>query len=221
MDKFVSIPDDVKRYARKKRYIRYGIRILAFLALMAFAIWQVFIVGDETFERVDLKGRIIGKTVILVAPFLIMGIPWKLRDRSYIGIVKTPIVKTFWGHLGNTKEQNKDFNSLYLVIDTPFSKKDKKKRISTAESKYLQHLDVYRKGDVIYRLDGANYAFRFPTEDDGRRVCVICGLQGHEGWTACHVCGYNYIVGNESEVKKKLVEYEYGKDTDSNDSEEN
>ncbi len=210
MERFVSIPDDVKKYARKKRFIRYGIRILAFLALMAFAVWQVFIVGDETFERVKPLGRIIASIVILAAPFLIMGIPWKLRDRSYIGIVKTPIVKTFWGHPGNTKEHNKDFNSLYLVIDTPFSKKDTMKKISTAEAKYLQHLDVYNKGDVIFRLDGANYAFRFPTEEDGRRVCVICGLQGHEGWKTCNVCGYNYITGNEAELKRKLIEYEYG-----------
>ena len=215
MNRFVTIPDDVRKYARKKRIIRYGIRILVFLALMAFAVWQIFIVGDETFERVTLIRRIIASIVILAAPFIIMGIPWKLRDRSYIGIVKTPIVKTFYGDLNNTKEHNKAFNSLYLVIDTPFSKKDKRKKISTAESKYLQHLDVYRKGDVIYRLDGANYAFRFPTEEDGRRVCVICGLQGHEGWKSCHVCGFNYITGNEAEVKKKLTEYEYGNDTDS------
>ena len=45
MDRFVTIPDDVRKYARKKRFIRYGIRILVFLALMAFAVWQVFIVG--------------------------------------------------------------------------------------------------------------------------------------------------------------------------------
>lgn len=218
MEKFVSVPDDVKRYARKKRFIRYGIRILCFLALMAFAVWQIFIVGDETFERVTPIRRIIASIVILAAPFLIMGIPWKLRDRSYIGIVKTPIVKTFYGSKTNLRESNKAFNSLYLVIDTPFSKKDKKKRISTAESKYLQHLDVYRKGDVIYRLDGANYAFRFPTDEDGRRVCVICGLQGHEGWKSCKVCGYNYITGNEIEVKKKLIEYEYGKDTNSEEN---
>ena len=218
MDRFVTIPDDVRRYARRKRFIRYGIRILVFLALMAFAVWQIFIVGDETFERVTLIRRIIASIVILAAPFIIMGIPWKLHDRSYIGIVKTPIVKTFWGHLGNTKENNKDFNSLYLVIDTPFSKKDKKKKISTAEAKYLQHLDVYNKGDVIFRLDGANYAFRFPTEEDGRRVCVICGLQGHEGWKCCNVCGYNYITGNEKEVKNKLIEYEYGKDADSEEN---
>ena len=211
MDRFVSIPDDVKRYARKKRFIRYGIRILIFLALMYFAVWQVFIVGDETFERVKLLGRIIASAVILAAPFIITGFPWKLRDRSFIGIVKTPIVKTFWGHLGNTKEHNKDFNSLYLIIDTPFSKKDMKKKISTAESKYLQHLDVYREGDVIYRLDGANYAFRFPTDEDGRRVCVICGLQGHEGWKTCNVCGYNYITGNALAMKHALIEYEHGK----------
>lgn len=208
MKRFVSIPDDVRKYALKKRIIKRSIRVLIFLALMAFAIWQVFVVGDKTFERVELLGRIIGKTVILVAPFIITGIPWKLRDRSFIGIVKTPIVKTFWGHLGNTKEHNKDFNSLYLVIDTPFSDKDMKKKISTAESKYLQHLDVYREGDVIYRLDGANYAFRFPTDEDGRRVCVICGLQGHEGWKSCRVCGYNYIEGNLPEVKRALIEYE-------------
>ncbi len=214
MEKFVTIPPDVKKYALRKRNIRRFFRILIFLALMAFAVWQVFIVGDETFERVTPIRRILGSAVILVAPFIIMGIPWKLRDRSFIGIVKTPIVKTFYGHLNNLKEHNKAFNSLYLVIDTPFSKKDTKKRISTAESKYLQHLDVYRKGDVIYRLDGANYAFRFPTEEDGRRVCVICGLQGHEGWKSCKVCGYSYITGNEAEVKKKLVEYEYGKDAE-------
>ncbi|MBQ7780098.1 MAG: hypothetical protein IJ404_06350 [Clostridia bacterium] len=218
MDRFVTIPDDVRRYARRKRFIRYGIRILIFLALMAFAVWQVFIVGERTFERVDLIGRILGKTVILVAPFIITGIPWKLHDRSFIGIVKTPVVKTFYGHLNNTKEHNKAFNSLYLVIDTPFSKKDKRRKISTAESKYLQHLDVYRKGDVIYRLDGANYAFRFPTDEDGRRVCVICGLQGHEGWKSCNVCGYNYITGSEKEVKNKLIEYEYGEDTDSEEN---
>ena len=215
MNRFVTIPDDVRKYARRKRFIRYVIRILVFLALMAFAVWQVFIVGDRTFERVEPLGRIIASIVILIAPFLIMGIPWKLRDRSYIGIVKTPIVKTFYGHQNNLKEHNKAFNSLYLVIDTPFSKKDKRKKISTAESKYLQHLDVYRKGDVIYRLDGANYAFRFPTDEDDRRVCVICGLQGHEGWKSCNVCGYNYITGNEIEVKNKLIEYEYGKDADS------
>ena len=218
IERFVTIPPDVKKYALKKRNIRRFFRILVFLALMAFAVWQVFIVGDETFERVTLIRRIIGSAVILVAPFIIMGIPWKLKDRSYIGIVKVPIVKTFWGHLGNTKEHNKDFNSLYLVIDTPFDKKDMKKKISTAESKYLQHLDVYRKGDVIYRLDGANYAFRFPTEEDGRRVCVICGLQGHEGWKSCNVCGYNYITGNEAELKAKLIEYEYGNDTESQEN---
>ncbi len=211
MDRFVSVPADVKRYARKKRFIRYGIRILVFLALMAFAVWQVFIVGGETFERVGPRGRIIGKTVIMVIPFVITGIPWRLKDQSFIGIVKTPIVKTFYGHVNNLKEQDKAFNSLYLVIDTPFSKKDTKKRISTAESKYLQHLDVYREGDVIYRLDGANYAFRFPTEEDDRRVCVICGLQGHDGWKTCNVCGHNYISGNSVELKKILTEFEYGK----------
>ena len=210
MNQFVNIPPDVKKYALKKRIIKRIFRLLIFFALMAFAIWQVFVVGDETFERVKLIRRILGSAVILLAPFAITGIPWKLKDQSFIGIVKVPVVKTFWGHLGNTKEHNKDFNSLYLVIDTPFSKKDKKKKISTAEAKYLQHLDVYNKGDVIFRLDGANYAFRFPTDEDGRRICVICGLQGHEGWKSCHVCGYNYITGNESEVKKKLVEYEYG-----------
>ncbi len=211
MDKFVSVPVDVKKYARRKRFIRYGIRILIFLALMAFAVWHVFIDDGETFERVEPWGRIIGKTVIMVAPFIITGIPWKLRDRSFIGIVKTPIVKTFYGHVNNLKEQDKAFNSLYLVIDTPFSKKDTKKRISTAESKYLQHLDVYRAGDVIYRLDGANYAFRFPTEEDGRRVCVICGLQGHDGWKTCNVCGYDYISGNSVELKTSLTEFEYRK----------
>jgi hypothetical protein len=218
IDAFISIPPDVKKYARRKRNIRRFFRILIFLALISFSIWQVFIVGDETFERVALLGRILASAVILLAPFIIVGIPWKLRDRSFIGIVKTPIVKTFYGDLHNTKEHNKAFNSLYLTIDTPFSKKDITKKISTAESKYLQHLDAYRKGDVIYRLDGANYAFRFPTEEDGRRVCVICGLQGHAGWKTCNVCGFNYITGNEIELKKKLVEYEYGKDAEAQEN---
>lgn len=211
MTRFVKVPEDVKLYAKKKRCIRYAFRIAIFLFLMTVFILTLTVNPEKTFENVKTKYRIIATVVMLLIPFIASGVPFCFRDRSYVGVVKKvkvdTVYKSDWA-LKNVR-QGRDYNRVWLTVDIPTSKRHIKRMVSSAEAKYLRHLEVYHEDDVLCYIDGTNYAFRYPENDDERRICVVCGLTAREISDRCEICGHTYIKGTASEMKKTLHDFEY------------
>lgn len=211
MERFITLPDDVKSYAKRRMTLRRTVHILVFIALMTVSVLTLTVNPEKTFENVQTKYRIIGTIVLLLIPFFVSGIPFSLRSRSYIGVVKNVKVDTVYRSdwaLRNIRH-GKDYNRVWLTVDIPTSKRHIKRMVSSAESKYLQHIDVFHEEDVLVFIDGTNHAFKFPEKDVERRICVVCGLTAREINERCEICGHTYIKGTAPEVKKRLYDYEY------------
>ena len=185
------LPDSLKRKQRKKVLSR----ALPCLALLVFSIIVLIFFGEQLRSKYEI-GNIIIRIVLVIAPFLICGVPFKLIDTFWSGTVSEISVeeKTATESIGGRPWPYMR-QDLVLTITGDNGKKFKYKELSLANKDprlFIQNggeisdcKSKYRKGEALHKYYGFPHPF---SETADEKICIICGTVNSSELRVCSFC---------------------------------
>ena len=190
------LPEDVKRYIRRRIFIRLAVLALLELVLVAVLIlWGKLIFNSGTWPALE----IICYCVILLIPFAVCGVPFKLIDRTWYGVVEKVDVETtydFERRFRPTHEGTYLKNTICLTVMPPDQEQMIIKKVYAGRAKQQQHINDYKKGDRVFHLYGAQHTVVLPAPPETHVQCAVCGamndLSGIKD-NKCHDCHLTLI----------------------------
>lgn len=181
-----KIPAELKKYARNavlKRIIPCAVLIVVFAVLL-------LIFGSTICNTDNKVFKVSFYIVVMFVPFVITGVPFKLIDKTYEGIVEAVSIETTVDSGSSVKpsrEQLYKKNTIYLTVKLPNGKVCTKK-VYEGKANLNQHLETYKKGDHVFHLYGSKYTVVLPKESDREVQCAICGERNKIEDDICRSC---------------------------------
>ena len=194
-----KLPDDVRRYVRNKvlrRVLLWALLELVFGGILILWGKQIFHTG--TWPALD----VVCYCVILLIPFAVCRVPFKLIDRTWYGVVEKVDIKTTWDNDQPYKPTYEHFylkNTVRLTVKLPDQEKTVKRKVYAGRAKKQQHLNSYKKGDKVFHLYGTQHTVVLPVSSDQHVQCAVCGTMNDiSGMTngekpRCHNCRLTLI----------------------------
>ena len=199
----IILPDDVKRH------IRYNVlKRLIIRAFLEFAFGGVLILrGKQIFRTGSWPAfDIICYCVILIIPFVVCGVPFRLIDKTWYGIVEKVDIKTTYDNDQPYKPTLEHFylkNTVYLTVNLPDKKKIVKRKVYAGRAKQQQHLNSYKNGDKVFHLYGTQHTIVMPSASEMHVQCAGCGTmndmpnRNEDNMLTCHNCHLTLICDIE------------------------
>lgn len=189
----MTLPKDLSSY-RTKRILK---GVIPFAISEAVLITALILWGDTIFTT-DHKAVIISCSIlVLLIPFAITGVPFKLIDSTYCGTVKKVDVVTTTDNQSSVKpslEQSYLKNTIYLTVEKPDGKCICKK-VYSGKASLQQNINTYREGDKVFHLYGTNTVIRLPDASDTTVSCTVCASSNETQKDLCRHCGHSLIKG--------------------------
>ena len=196
---------------QKKRNRNIIIRVTSCGILFALFLFAIIMWGERIFPMPQYTPKSfvavqIGCYVLFMTlPFLITGVPMKLIDSSWSGIVSNVDVEdsvgTFdraFGRPGTYDRQDliltiKKDNGEVITRSALFVGERYKLNISDhptipSAGKITDHLNDYKGGDRVYKYYGFKYLYVVPSEEEDKKRCIVCGLNNDKHRARCLNC---------------------------------
>ena len=170
-----GLPDDVKRHVKRKVLKRVAIlTVLEFVLAAILIVWGKQILHAGSWQAFDAICCI----VILAIPFLVCGVPIKLIDKSWYGVVEKVDVDTTYDCDQPYKPSLERFylkNTVYLTVKVPDKDKLIIKKVYSGKAKQQRHINTYQKGDKVFHLYGTRQTIVLPDPSKTHLQCAVCG----------------------------------------------
>ena len=189
--KNLYLPADLKKYVRKrimKRVIPCG--ILLIICGVVLLLW-----GNRIFDTDNLGFKYFCYFLVMLVPFLVTGVPIKLKDKTYFGTIdRVDIVTTYdlSSKVHAKLEMLYKKNTVYLNVILPDGK-ELYTKVYEGKANLQQHLSTYEKGDMVFHLYGTEYTVILPKDAETRVQCAICGSNNDKEQDVCRNCGYSLV----------------------------
>ena len=180
----VTIPDELKKFALKKRITR----IILFTILIAIAVFVLVNWGEIIFKvkKEDIGFRYLFYALVLAIPFAITKIWLVFTDTSYIGVVKEVKIKSIVTTKNTIRPMQSDYyrnNETYLIIQT--AKGVIKRKVFDSTS----YNEPFKAEDTVLHIHGTGITIVLPTKADTSCQCAICGRPNEISLDHCERCG--------------------------------
>lgn len=192
----MHIPDDIRRYIRKK----YAIQIMLCALTEAVIVMYLIFYGERTFAGFGKFSQVLMYLLLLSAPVIGFKIPITIIDRSWCGeIVRIAINSS----IANTQyyKPNMEFNyiknTVYLYVKCQDGR-ILRKRAFAINAKYKQDVTYYHVGDFAIHIAGTAHIQAVPTKTADRIICVVCGGHNLVSHEKCEFCAHSLHL-----IKKK------------------
>ena len=194
-----KLPSDLHAFVLKKVLPRV---ILCVALLVTIALLMVFL-GDTIFpsdsDIYRVKGLIVLSAIVIV--LWLTGVPFKLIDQTFFGIVEKVDVTTVTdtnvpGRL--SKDGFHTDNVVTLRIRT-LNEKIKSKTIYRERVKQSEFFDQFKEGDKVFHLYGTDYTINLSNKTNAK--CSVCGKDNHIESDCCASCGHTLIKSFPSDQK--------------------
>ena len=203
--KFPKLPEDVKKYLQKKITSRIVKCVLLELAVMLLLIFM----GERLFSGLGMVGQILAYIVLMILPFIIMGVPLKLIDKSWQGEVIDVEVKTTAAFTKDVKAKQYTENSVWLTIKksngdiiykkfAAFSSRGKPYNPTQAfwsikDVKPEHFLGKYNIGAKVFHFYGFEHLLLVDENNKSTTTCIVCGQENDQSKRKCWECGHSLI----------------------------
>lgn len=201
-----KIPYDITYYARRQ-LIKKITRVA--LLTVAIAVFFVFLGSSIFGERCPLWLTILLSTLITLLPFLLSGLPRRLFDRSFEGVIKKIDAKKVSRTSGRGGVRN-GYGALMganaprtttIMINRRYSlliacADGKERRVTIGEYSSGDSIvaSLYHIGDTVGHVAGTQGVYYIKQQNIHTRLCIICGAHGSSADTSCHYCGMPYVL---------------------------
>lgn len=181
-----KISTELKKHTRNtvlKRIVPCVILLIAFIVLL-------LLFGSTICNTDNKVFQVSFYVVVMLVPFVVTGVPFKLIDKTYEGIVESVNIKTTVDSGSSVKpsrEQLYKKNTIYLTVKLPNGKVCTKK-VYEGKADLNQHLETYKKGDRVFHLYGSKYTVVLPKANDIEVQCAICGERNKIEDDICRSC---------------------------------
>lgn len=186
-----NLPKDMRQYTRRfvlKRIVPCTLLFITFALVL-------FFFGKTLFRTEIPAFRSSCYVIVLMIPFWITGVPFKLFDRTYQGVVESVAIENNTQNVSAvkpTREHLMSINTIYLTIRLP-NGKIRTQKVYEGEAKLQQHLDTYQEGDRVFHLYGSPYTVVLPKESASDTQCAVCGASNPMASDICRNCGHTLI----------------------------
>ena len=188
----MPIPKDLKAYCRKqtlKRVLPCAIMFVAFgLILLEW--------GEVIFATQNKIFLISCYVAVMILPFVLTGVPYKLIDKTYYGTVtKVDVItalscKSAVKVGGDMMWYTKNTIILTVLLE---NEKSIKVKVYEGQTKLGQHLNSYHEGDKVFHLYGTNVTIVLPDSADTSVQCSVCGTSNNIKDDKCRDCGHSLV----------------------------
>ena len=192
-----KIPVELKKHVRKtvlKRVVPCAILLTVFAVIL--------VLFGNTICNTDNKAfQVCFYVVVMLVPFAVTGVPFKLIDKTYEGVVEEVSVETTVDNESSVKPTREHLyrkNTIYLTVKLSDGKRCSKK-VYEGRANSKGNWDMYKKGDRVFHLYGSKYTVILPKERDGEVQCAVCGDSNKIENDICRSCG-NVLVKDTREV---------------------
>lgn len=187
----MKLPKDLSAYRRKNFLIRL-IPCMLMIGVFAsiLALW-----GDILINTAVWEFKISCYVLIMIIPFAITGVPYKLIDTTYYGKIKKVDIDTTTDNdcsFKPTREHLYLKNTIYLTIEKPNGKLIYKKAYS-GKARLQQHLNTYQVGDLVFHLYGTKQVVVLPDKIATTVQCPICGSSNAIESDNCRNCKHSLV----------------------------
>lgn len=168
-----ELPLELKKIIRHKIFRRVVVCLFFLIPIgIALALWEnaLFETDNQVFKSACYIG-------MLVVPFVISGIPFKLIDKSFRGKIDKVDIETTVDNSSSAKPTREHLyvkNTIYLSIKREDGKVIRKKAYE-GRAKLQQHLETYREGDDVFHLYGTKHIVVLPKKVNTYVQCSVCG----------------------------------------------
>ena len=190
--KNLQIPKDLKAYAVKtalKRLVPCVLLLIGFV--VALILWGDIILPIDK----DIV-KVIVYTIVMLVPFALTGVPHKMIDQTYSGIVEKVEVTTTVDNLYHDRPTRE---SLYLKNTVFLHVKQEngavvRRKASEKNARISQNAEAYKAGDAVFHLYGSPQTIVLPKETDQFVQCAICGDANDKTECRCKACGHTLVT---------------------------
>ncbi|MBE6699289.1 MAG: zinc ribbon domain-containing protein [Ruminococcaceae bacterium] len=187
----LQIPKDLRAFAIKtalKRIIPCALLFIGFAVVLIF--W-----GDVILPIDKDVVKVIVYTMVMLVPFALTGVPFKLIDKTYSGTVQKVEITTTADnayHGQPTRENLYPKNTVFLHVVQENGVVIRKKAYER-NAKLPQNLDAYKVGDSVFHLYGSMQTIVLPRASDEFVQCSVCGIKNDKNENVCESCGHSLI----------------------------
>ncbi len=167
----INTPADIKGKIAKERAIRWAAFIMLLSAVVAVFVFVPAVSGQDNFTKTLELIFFVGITVIVT------GVPVKVWDRSWQGVVIDSKVETDWDNrmMGSqTGKYGYRENTVYIVVKKANGKTIRQCVEGKQKSHIARAVDRYEIGDYAVHVGGAKYTALLKVNQERYR-CVMCG----------------------------------------------
>lgn len=187
----MDLPNDVKKLVN----IRILKRIVPCAVLVVICALFLVFFGDRIFNTDVIEFKISCYILVMLVPFLITGVPYKLLDKSYCGTVERVDVVSgigFKSSVNLKREMLYHKNIVLLTIKTDEGKILQKK-VREEDVQNVKNLQAFREGDVVFHLLGSDHTVIISRGGSDKIGCAVCGSLNNIDDEKCHYCGYTVV----------------------------
>lgn len=197
------IPDDLKKYARKYLLIR----LCSCVLLLAIFAAVLILFGDSLFVPESPSYRI--KEILCIAVVILIcfitGVPLKLMDRTFYGIVEKVTVTTGYNSKAAGKRQSilnsrtvsyrgfYSVNTMEISVKTSDGKNITRTVSSAPLSNENNYDELFKQGDHIFHLYGTNVYVKIPNDKKEKVSCSVCGVLNLQDNDSCSNCKHTLV----------------------------
>ena len=196
-----SLPNDIVRYVNRK----IARCVIIFVLLESIAIGINILSWEYLATNTNIVFHICILLFLCIIPFFASGLPVKLIDKSWSGVVTEVFIKEKTGTYttGGGKIFPYDKNVIYLKVQ-----KDNGKKVCVVAHEFgirshagfsvpnegdaTQHLNEYSVGDKVYHFYGLKHNY-IVKKNSEMIECVICGSHNQKERNDCLNCGHSLI----------------------------
>ncbi len=187
----MTLPNDLKKYCRNKilkRVIPCAVLLVVFATILG--LW-----GNIIFNTYNKAFQTSCYIVVLLIPFAITGVPHKLIDSTYYGIVKKVDIVTTTDNDSSIKPTREHLylrNTIYLSIERADGKLIHKKAHS-GKAQLWQNINMYHEGDSVFHLYGTGTVVVLPDSNDSTVLCPVCASSNNIKDDKCRSCAHSLV----------------------------
>ena len=190
--KKTKLPKDLTLFSVKtalKRIVPCVLMLILFSVALTF--W-----GDVILPIKKEPVKTILYVIVMLVPFAVTGVPYKMLDRTYTGTVQKVEITTTVDNAYHSKPTRESLyykNTVYLHVMQENGVVIRQK-VSEKDARAAQNLEAYKVGDKVFHLYGSTQTIVLPEEKDELVQCAICGEANYKDECHCKLCGHTLIL---------------------------
>lgn len=200
-----GLPEDIRYYVHKNvvKRITQCVLLEAFIGIL------LYLVGERMFSGFGIIGQITLYVLVLLIPFAVFGVPFRLIDHAWSGRIVDVKIETKVAFVKGAPKMNAYWRDcVILFIETDEGKRIRweAKSFGRAMRKGFEDFDAgqiehhendFCKGDRVHHFYGLKELWLETDRHVDHLSCLICGQQNPTERKQCWHCGYTLFKPNK------------------------